>query len=219
MKRIATPLGRLYEVEPGLYYPSVTTVIGYNTDKSYLDDWRNRTTNHEQISEDSRNIGTAFHKFNELYLTNQPIIADDSVAYKLFLLSKEFLDANVKEVVEVESSGYSKLLKMAGTRDFVYRDKNNRLILLDFKNCLRDRMLSSLTSYGCQIAAYAQQIKEQYGEYPLMGKLLMGNRITVKIETKSILCKAFSNEIMNYSTKWWNDNNEVIKEIVCQLQQ
>ena len=61
---------RYYNIQEGVKYPSVTTIIGEMTDKSFLDKWRQRI-GHEKadaISKFSANRGTVMHQLCEYYI-------------------------------------------------------------------------------------------------------------------------------------------------------
>ena len=81
MKTISLDNKRYYVIqneEKTLYLPSVTTIIGTFSDKTYLDEWRKNIgeENADRISMFSANRGTCMHTFNEIYLNKIDLTPD-----------------------------------------------------------------------------------------------------------------------------------------------
>jgi genome maintenance exonuclease 1 len=74
LNAITTKSGRYYEVEPGRFLPSVTTVISAMSPKDGIAEWRARVGEAEadRISTHAKTRGTAVHALAERYLLNDP---------------------------------------------------------------------------------------------------------------------------------------------------
>jgi Kyanoviridae exonuclease len=66
--------GRWYTTPSGEKYPSVTTVLGWNSDKKWLDAWHDRMGKEEagKILTQAGARGTDVHALAEAYLNNDP---------------------------------------------------------------------------------------------------------------------------------------------------
>ena len=66
--------GRYYEVDTGVAYPSVTTVLSAMSDKSHLYEWRKRVGEEKaaEITARSTSRGTKLHKLCEDYVQGVP---------------------------------------------------------------------------------------------------------------------------------------------------
>ena len=80
--------GRHYIIKEGLktfYLPSVTTIIGFNSDDTWLIKWRERIGEKEAdaISKFSANRGTCMHLFCEYYFDSKEVAAFSSTQLAL----------------------------------------------------------------------------------------------------------------------------------------
>jgi hypothetical protein len=71
----------------------------------------------------------------------------------------------------------------AGTADFVYMDKDNNLIVEDFKSSTSPKEEEDIFSYKLQIAAYMFMCAEKYGYVPKKGKIKVANEAIDDIQT------------------------------------
>jgi len=153
--------GRKYNTPGGKWYPSVTTVIGW--DKSKLDDWRERVGIEEanRITKEAGRRGTAVHDMTELYIKHN-FIDKKNEFYGLFRMLKYKLD-NITTVVGMETPLYSDTLQLAGRVDCIGDYKGKRCII-DFKTSTKMKREEWITDYWLQCTAYAIMWYERTGE-------------------------------------------------------
>jgi len=193
---------RYYNVEEGIKYPSVTTIIGEMTDKSFLDKWRQRI-GHEKadaISKFSANRGTIMHQLCEYYIlfdSEDPKEKLHDALHRIVDFVKEegfteeeyrvgrslffnfysggLLDT-VADVISVEEMLYSHQMGgFAGRVDNIYRNKKGRPVILDFKSSTKPKKRAWVDNYFLQIAAYFIAYWEMYGERPDYGEIWISN--------------------------------------------
>jgi genome maintenance exonuclease 1 len=153
--------GRKYQTPDNKWYPSVTTVIGW--DKSKLDDWRERVGIEEaqRITKEAGRRGTAVHDMTELYIKHD-FMDKKNKFYKLFMMLKYKLD-NITTVVGMETPLYSDTLQLAGRVDCIGDYKGKRCII-DFKTSTRMKREEWITDYWLQCTAYSIMWYERTGE-------------------------------------------------------
>lgn len=165
LEQITSPSGRLYVTPEGNSYPSVTTIIGSMSDKTWLNEWRervgveqaNRTAGH------SANRGTAVHLLCEKYVLNQEIDLKREMPLnkKIFFQMKDLL-INVDNIYSSEARLYSDKLKVAGTVDLVGQYKGVDSII-DFKTSTGSKSREDIAGYFIQVAIYAYMFWERTG--------------------------------------------------------
>ena len=165
LKQINEEAGRKYSTPEGKFYPSVTTVLDYSTDKSFLIEWRSRVGEEEanRIVKKSTSRGTKLHKICEKYLLNEltefkiktlmPDIKD------FFLQLRPHIDKNVGDVYGLEQPLYSDRLKIAGTTDCI-AEWNGILSVIDYKNARRIKEEEEIQNYFIQCATYAEMFED-----------------------------------------------------------
>ena len=153
--------GRKYQTPDNKWYPSVTTVIGW--DKSKLDDWRERVgiEKAQRITKEAGRRGTAVHDMTELYIKHD-FMDKKNKFYKLFMMLKYKLD-NITTVVGMETPLYSDTLQLAGRVDCIGDYKGKRCII-DFKTSTRMKREEWITDYWLQCTAYSIMWYERTGE-------------------------------------------------------
>jgi RecB family exonuclease len=184
---------RYYDVGIDKLFPSVTTILGAMTDKSGLDEWRKRVGEEkaEAIGKFSANRGTVMHQMIEYYLLSkgedrsarlkeaQKKIVDFSkregyteeeteVGRRLFY---NFYNANsfnqVAEIVSIEDTLYChREGGYAGRVDTIYRKRDGRLIISDYKTSKKPKRLEWIENYLIQASAYFVAYWEMTGERP-----------------------------------------------------
>lgn len=173
-----------------LKLPSVTTILGAMTDHSGLDAWRKRIGEEEadRITKFSANRGTCMHQKLEYWFLSD--IKDrkrrfDDVGRKMLeFVKKEGYTAEelacgdklfdslylcgfferVDSIIEMENTLYSlEQGGYAGRVDCVYRNKEGKNVLLDFKTARRKKTQEYLTNYYLQLSAYFLAYYQMYG--------------------------------------------------------
>ena len=149
---------RFYDVD-GHNYPSVTTVLGYNTGDG-IKKWR------ESIGEDVANYemrraaarGKATHNLIEQYIKGETASESAVLPIGLFRLIKPYVD-QIDNVHLLEAIMYSKKLTLAGQVDCV-AEYNGKLSVIDFKTSNKFKQEEWVQSYFMQCTAYAIMYEE-----------------------------------------------------------
>ncbi len=157
---------RFYQTRDGTY-PSVTTILSYAKDKTFLDKWRKRIGNEEAdaIRYQSNVKGKLIHSLCENYLSNkewQKGVA--AVNLDSFLPIQKILDENVLNVYGLELLVWSKKLKIAGRTDALVAYKDGVKHILDFKTSKRlvDETSEKAYFFKMQATLYAMLAEETY---------------------------------------------------------
>ena len=166
LKATTTQQGRRYLVD-GMYWPSVTTVIGHSKKKAIME-WRNKVGEEEAnaISKRASTRGNKCHKLCELYLENKSIsqYSDDPLSMGLFYQIKPYLDS-IDNIHALEAPLCSSLLKMAGRVDCI-AEYNGELAIIDFKTSTKYKREEWIHDYFAQETAYAIMFQELTGLIP-----------------------------------------------------
>ncbi len=165
LEQINSPSGRLYVTPEGNSYPSVTTIIGAMSDKTWLNEWRDRVGEEQanRTAGHSANRGTAVHLLCEKYVLNQDIDLKKEMPLnkKIFFQMKDLL-INVDNIYSSEVRLYSDKLKVAGTVDLVAQYKGLDSII-DFKTSTGLKSKEDIVGYFIQVAIYAYMFWERTG--------------------------------------------------------
>jgi hypothetical protein len=161
---------RLYEVSPGLWYPSITTVIGAEPEKAAaLDAWRESygRDRAKARTEKAAARGTTVHDYLDSWINGEDIELnpdehDIIVRAPFNQLRKEFA-RNVDVVIANEVPLYSETLRTAGRVDVVGNWKGKPAII-DFKTADKRRTEEFIEGYFLQTTAYALCWYEMSGE-------------------------------------------------------
>lgn len=162
-------IGRLYTTPTGIKYPSVTTVIGYGGDHTWLDRWKERVGEEEvkRISGQAARRGTAVHELAEQYLLNNPRYTKGHMPANIasFNHIRPLLDNHITKIYGLEVPLYSDTLRAAGRVDCV-ADWDNELAIVDFKTSKRKKERSDIFNYFMQESAYSMMFFERTGLLP-----------------------------------------------------
>ena len=152
---------RFYDIE-GHNYPSVTTVLGYNTGDG-IKKWR------ESIGEDVANYemrraaarGKATHNLIEQYIKSETPSERAVLPLGLFRLIKPYVD-KITNVHLLEAIMYSKQLTLAGQVDCI-GEYEGKLSVIDFKTSNKFKQEDWVQGYFQQCTAYAIMYEELFG--------------------------------------------------------
>jgi ATP-dependent exoDNAse (exonuclease V) beta subunit len=160
--RLDTPQGRFYKTPEGKIYPSVTTVLGKTTDKSYLDEWRSKVGDEEanKVSSRASRRGTRIHKLAEDQLLGRPLTFN-SIHDQITFNSLKKVFPRISNVRHIEHQLYSNILESAGTVDLV-ADFDFVPAIIDWKTSTRPKYKDEISNYFIQAAAYAFMYWEVY---------------------------------------------------------
>lgn len=159
---------RFYETPSGLLYPSVTTVLGYET-KDGIEKWRKRVGKEEadKITAYAANLGTHIHSFTEHYLKNLDpwfLLAESDLSLHEKMMWNSFKPTlnRIDNIIALEAPLYSNLLKLAGRTDCIAEYEGN-LSIIDFKTSRSLKEEYWIENYFMQGAAYSIMYEELTG--------------------------------------------------------
>jgi hypothetical protein len=173
---IVEGIGRLYTTPEGNRYPSVTTVIGKASDKSWLDDWKARVGEEEvrKVSAQAARRGTAVHELAENYLNNDPRYTKGHMPANIatFGQIRPLLEKHVGKIYGLEVPLYSDKLRVAGRVDCL-AEYNGILSIIDFKTSKREKKREDISGYFTQGAFYSYMTFERTGLLPKQIVIMM----------------------------------------------
>lgn len=157
---------RQYKTTNGTLYPSVTTVIGYSSDKSALDEWRKRIGDQEadKISRIAGDRGTEVHDLCEKLVLNQEVDLKGSPFFASIMYNQisKVLKERMNNVRGSELFLYSDRLKVAGACDLI-ADFDNKKSIIDFKTSLKNKKKEWIDNYFLQACLYSMMFYERTG--------------------------------------------------------
>jgi len=163
---IVEGIGRIYTTPEGKRYPSVTTVIGAASDKTYLEQWKKRVGEEEakKVSGQATRRGTAVHSLVENYLLNNPTYSKGHMPNNILSFRKiqPHLDAHLGRIAGLEVPLYSDKLRVAGRVDCI-AEWEGQWSVVDFKTSKREKARDDIHDYFIQCSAYAMMMFEATG--------------------------------------------------------
>jgi genome maintenance exonuclease 1 len=149
--------GRFYVTPTGNHWPSMTTILGATSDKSGLDDWRERVgdTEANRIGHIAATRGTGLHEITEKYIRGDSTFLDGAMplSRKMFFQIKPFLDQSLGTVLGIEQALYSDQHKTAGRSDLIAFYKGKRSVI-DYKSSGKQKDFDWIQGYFIQGAGY-----------------------------------------------------------------
>jgi hypothetical protein len=174
--------GRWYLTPSGVYYPSITTILGHTAPPekvASLENWRRGVGYDEadRITQAAADHGTNVHLLVERHLKGEQVDApiDGAPVPELDLAAFKALKLKLRNITEVwgqEVPVYSDELEVAGRLDLVGRYKGVPAIV-DFKTSRRVKNDEDIHSYKLQLCFYAHAHNERYGTSIELGVILM----------------------------------------------
>lgn len=167
LRQITLHDARYYQRSPGVFYPSVTTVLGYFPKDKFFETWvKDVGHNSDLIMRRAGEEGTQVHQAIEAYLEGKEIRwiqADGRVNYKthvwkMILSFVDFWTTYKPKLILSEEFVYSDTHKYSGTLDLMV-EIEGEIWLLDIKtsNAIHE-------SYFLQMAAYTKAHQEMKGD-------------------------------------------------------
>jgi ATP-dependent exoDNAse (exonuclease V) beta subunit len=98
----------------------------------------------------------------ENYLKKENYKSNNLIYNIMFSSIKKWLDDNILEVISIEDVLISHKLKVAGRVDLIIRDKNNKLVVVDFKTSSKPKTDDMIQNYREQVSVYAFSYYEMY---------------------------------------------------------
>jgi len=167
--------GRFYKTPNGIFLPSVTTVIGHSSDKTWLQEWRANVGDEtaDRISTLSANRGTIMHQMLEYYLSSLNL-KESLLKLNNFVKTQGFTDLEYKIGLDlfwnIYHCGFFKRIKKvialeiplfatynggyAGRCDCIYLNHDDKIIFLDFKTSKKLKTVNQIIDYYLQLPAY-----------------------------------------------------------------
>ena len=168
LKRVDFLGHRCYQTPEGKYYPSVTTILNSLPSDPFFLQWLAETgvKNSEIIRDRAAREGTQLHEGIEHLLNGGKLDWVDEygnarynlTVWKMLLKFQDFYNLVKPETIETEMFLWSDEYEYAGTTDYLCK-VGDETWLLDWKSSNHCHMLS----YGAQLAAYANALKERKG--------------------------------------------------------
>lgn len=159
--------GRFYVTPEGNAYPSVTTVLGAASDKTWYDEWIARVGKEEaeRITRQAGARGSAVHDLAEKYLLNNEEYTKGHMPANIFSFNqiKPHLDQNIGLIAGLELPLYSDFLRVAGRSDCIAKWKK-KWSVIDFKTSRRKKKHEDIHNYFCQASAYSYMFYERTGK-------------------------------------------------------
>ena len=159
------PLSVSYEVEPGVTYPSMTSVLSILSRDS-IAKWKARVGEQkaEAISRKGRNRGNEVHQMCENFLNNETDYINGEMpdSIELFNVLKPSLMRSLNKIYNLEAALYSIELGVAGRAD-VIGEWMGTPVILDFKTSARPKKEEWIGNYFMQSAGYAVMYEEMTG--------------------------------------------------------
>tara|TARA_Y100000310_G_scaffold183289_1_gene183413 strand:- start:737 stop:1405 length:669 start_codon:yes stop_codon:yes gene_type:complete len=155
---------RRYTTPEGNVYPSVTTIIDQYSDKTFLEDWKDRVGDEEaeRIKNRSARRGKTLHKLCEHWLINDPIVPIMPTDIEAFSKIKPILDEHIDNIHGIEAPLYSDILKLAGTTDCI-AGWDGVLSVIDFKTSIYQKHKEWIENYFMQTTIYGLMFEERTG--------------------------------------------------------
>jgi hypothetical protein len=164
-----TENGRFYTTPEGNKYPSVTTILGAGSDKSWMEDWKARVGEEQvaKVSGQASRRGTAVHEIAEHYLKNRPDYKKGHMPANIasFNYIKPYLDKHITIVGGLELPLYSDKLRVAGRVDCLAK-WDGEYAIIDFKTSKRAKDRDSIHGYFMQASCYSYMVYERLGILP-----------------------------------------------------
>lgn len=166
LERIDSEAGRFYRTPFGLA-PSVTTVLSKSTDKSWIDDWRNRVGRAaaDAISKESADLGTKVHFLMETCLSGEEAERPRSTMEKLAaVMARAIAGAMIDHIGDVwglESRLHFRDL-YAGTTDLIALWDGEPAVI-DYKTGKNFKDAIGVRTFAMQCAAYGLAHNEMFG--------------------------------------------------------
>lgn len=166
LKQINTNGKRKYQTATGKSYPSITTVLSHQSNKSpWLQKWKKEQgpENVKKILATSSKRGNIFHGHCENFLLNNPVdltLGEDHDKYR-FLTIKDHLEKSCNNIHGTEFKLYSDILELAGTTDLIC-EYNGKLSIVDFKTSAKSKKEEWVGNYYSQGFGYAWMFMELY---------------------------------------------------------
>ena len=214
IKQINNNGKRKYQTPTGNSYPSITSVLSHQSNKSpWLQKWKadQGPANVKKILATSSKRGNIFHGHCENFLLNNSVdltLGEDHDKYR-FLTIKEHLEKSCNNIHGTEFRLYSDILELAGTTDLIC-EYEGKLSIVDFKTSLKLKKEEWVGNYYSQGFGYAFMFMELYN-IPIQQVviLVVTDNFELQIFKKSVKQEmpAQIGLLKQYITEYHNEQN------------
>jgi hypothetical protein len=165
LRQITLPDARYYQRSPGIYYPSVTTILGYFPKGAFFETWlKDSGHNADFIMRRAGDEGTQVHNAAEKILKGEEIRwieSDGHVNYnthvwRMVLSFYDFWSTYKPTLLLSEEFMFSDTHKYSGTLDLLV-ELNGKKWIIDIKTSTAIH-----TSHFLQMSAYVKAYEERY---------------------------------------------------------
>jgi hypothetical protein len=165
LRQITLPDARYYQRSPGIFYPSVTTILGYFPKGAFFETWlKDSGHNADFIMRRAGDEGTQVHNAAEKILRGEEvrwIESDGHVNYnthvwRMILSFYDFWNTHKPTLLLSEEFMFSDTHKYSGTLDLLV-ELNGKKWIIDIKTST-----SIHTSHFLQMSAYVKAYEEKY---------------------------------------------------------
>lgn len=152
---------RYYKTPTGELYPSVTTILGAMSDKTKLEEWKQRVGEAEaaRVGAFASVRGTNIHTMCENYVLGEDVDMSMPANVATFRQVQKVLDESVDNIRATECTLLSNYLKTAGTCDLI-ADYNGRLSIIDYKTSGKLKRKEWIEGYFMQASLYSYMLWE-----------------------------------------------------------
>lgn len=180
---VATPFQglRLYETPKGLFYPSITTVLGSTMPREKaeaLERWyKSLGDEAAKKSKEAADNGTAVHLLIERHLKGEKLVEPGEKFTNEQIAKFNSLKLSLKKIDKViaqEVALYSDELRVAGRCDCIAMYKGE-MSIIDFKTSRRLKYSDDIEDYKLQLCAYAMMHNELFQTNIMQGVIIMAS--------------------------------------------
>ena len=167
LRQITFHDSRFYQRSPGVFYPSVTSILGYFPKGAFFETWLKDTGhNADFVMKRAGDEGNKVHKAAEDILSGKEVrwiesnghVNYSTHVWKMILSFYEFWTTYKPKLILSEEFMYSDEYKYSGTLDLLV-EIDNQVWLIDIKTSTAVH-----TSYFLQMSAYAKAYEERYNK-------------------------------------------------------
>jgi hypothetical protein len=167
LRQITLHDSRYYQRSPGVFYPSVTTILGYFPKGQFFETWiKDMGHNADIVMRRAGDEGTQVHEAIEKFLNGEEIRWIESTGHvnyhthvwKMILSFTDFWTTYKPKLILSEEFMFSDTHKYSGTLDLLVEIDNQRWVLdIKTSNAIHE-------SYHLQMSAYTKAYEERFGE-------------------------------------------------------
>ena len=214
-EQINSPYGRYY-TNGVCKYPSITSILSIQNAKNpYLNKWRQRVGEDEakRVMLESTQIGSFMHSCFENLLKGdgipEPTNEYQNTGLNMFNSGRKHIESKVKNVLMQEVAVYSHSLKVAGSLDLLFQNKDGQIVLLDFKSSKKPKYKKSCGTYKHQLAYYYYCLKEIIPFKVDICSLFIitrgGSFNEIVFSSDEMECPSLYNELVDYRMEFYRE--------------